>query len=97
MGRDLVDELYTKDIEKERRRIKEERIAAQEKASTFLKQIALDSLDKVNEAIEAIRHGKLGGDAQRYAQAYFRNFEKATFEDKVSLLKDIELLKHLSE
>lgn len=96
-GRDLANKYLSQDIQEKRQNIKRERVAAQEKATSFLKGIAFDSIEKVNEAINSIRQGKLGGEAQRYAQAYFKNFEKATLEDKVSLLKDIELLKHLSE
>jgi len=96
-GRKLAEELYITKMKVERQRIKEERMTAQAKATAFIKQFALDSVDKVNEAIGAIRKGQLGGEAQRYAQAYFRNFKNATIQDKVSLLKDIELLKHLSQ
>ena len=96
-GRDLANELYSKHVQEIRAKIKNDRIAAQTKALNWISTITLESADQVDKAVQGLINGNLGPQAQQYALSYFKNFREVTTEDKLSLLKDIELLKYLKE
>jgi hypothetical protein len=95
-GRQLANDLYEKQIQKLRGDIKTERMAAQKSIEQLISRVVAKTAQEVDNLIQEIVDGRLGVEAKQYAQAHFKNFSKATLEDKRSLLRDIELLKHLT-
>ncbi len=96
-GRELAEKLYSMHLQEVRKQLASERTLAQRKAASWISKLSTDSVEAVERAFQDVINGRLGFEAKQYAQSYFKNFKEITYQDKVSLIKDIELLRHLAQ
>ena len=95
-GAQLAQALIQQQRQKQREQIRAQRLAAEALAGKAVEQSPFTVPADVDRAIKEILSGRYGADCQRYVQTYFRNLQDASLDDKVSLLRDIQLLKELS-
>jgi hypothetical protein len=80
---------------RERDELKEQRVRMQTKLASLLE--VLKTPADVDAVLAQIVAGTFGANAQQYVGVHFKDFKKASLDDKRSLLADIELLKYMAE
>lgn len=95
-GKELAQSLISKARAKSRESASRLPEAAVRLADEMESQ-GFDVPEDLDKAIADILAGKMGEGSQQQLRAYWRNFEKATREDKIQILKDIRLLMALKQ